>query len=139
MTFGLARADAMREQRIVVLQHAPYGVFLVLVEVVFPQHRAVHAGEGQVRAVIGAQAQVVERVVVIAREPVGAVLVLPYPLAESVLQLLLRLARRKRLLLIDDACVLVDLVVNRRRASVERILDEVGRPRARRAPAWSCC
>src|ERR1017187_7775107 len=111
----------MRKQRIVVLQDAPYGVFLVLVEVVPAQHRAVHAGEGQMRSVVSAQAQIVERVVVIAGESLSPIFVLPYPFTESVLQLLLRLAGRKRLLLVDDAGVLGRLVVNRGRASVERV------------------
>ncbi len=115
---GFAGADAVREQGTVVLQDAPYRVLLVLVEIVPAQHRAVHAGKRQVRAVIGAQAQIVEGVVVIAGEPVGAFLVPPYPFAKSFFKLLLRLAGGNGLLLIDDARVLVDLVVNRGRAAV---------------------
>jgi hypothetical protein len=52
----------------------------------------VHAGESEVRAVEGAQAEVVERVVVETREALGAVLVLPDPLAEPVFELLLLFA-----------------------------------------------
>ena len=129
-----ARADAVREQRVVVLKHPPYRVFLVLVEVVAPKNRAVHARKGQMRAVIGAQADIVERVVIEPGQTLGALLVLPDPFAEPVLDLLLRLARGNGFLLVDDARVLVDLVVDGGRASVERVLDQVGSKRPRRAP-----
>jgi hypothetical protein len=85
------------------LQDAPYRVFLMLVKVFPAQHRAVHAGKGQMRAVIGAQPQIVERVVVIAGKPASAFLVPPDPLAKSVFELLLRLARGQGFLLVDDA------------------------------------
>ena len=86
------------------------------------------------RSVISAQADVVERVVIEPGKTLGAVLVLPYPFAEPVLDLLLRLARGNRFLLVHDAGVLVDLVVDSGRASVKRIVDQVGRKRPRRSP-----
>ena len=74
------------------------------------------------------------RVVIEPGKPLRAFLVLPYPFAEPVLDLLLRLARGDGFLLVDDAGVLVDLVVNGGRASVERIVDQIGSKRPRRAP-----
>ena len=124
---GFPGTNAMRKQRRVALQHPPHSIFLVPVEVAIAQHRAVHAGKSQVRAVEGAKADIVERIVVEARKPVSALFVLPNPLAEFLLQLLLLLARRKCLLRVDDAGVLVDLVVDGGRAPVKRVLDEIRR------------
>ena len=85
------------------------------------------------RAVEGAQAQIVEAVVVIAGEPWCALGVLPDPFAEAVLELLLFLARGDGLLLVDDAGAVLALVIGGRRAPVEGVLDEVGGAKARRA------
>ena len=130
----LSRADAVRQQGVVALKRPPYRIFLVLIEIVPPQKRPVHTRKRQVRSVIGAQADVVERVVIEPGKPLRAFLVLPYPFAEPVLDLLLRLARGNRFLLVHYAGVFVDLVVNGGRASVERVVDQVGSQRPRRPP-----
>jgi hypothetical protein len=85
-----------------------------------------------VRSVVAPQADIVEPVIVKPGQPRGAFLVLPYPFAEAVLDLLLGLARRNRFLLVDDAGVFIDLVVDRGRASVERIINEIRRQCPRR-------
>src|SRR5580704_3840424 len=125
----------MGQQGVVALKRAPDRVFLVPVEIVPPEKRAVHARKGQVRSVIGAQADIVERVVIEPGKTPGAFLVLPYPFAEPVPDLLLRLARGNGFLLVHDAGVFVDLVVNRGRASVERVVDQVGRKSPRCSPS----
>ena len=86
------------------------------------------------RSVISAQADIVEPVVIEPGETLRAFLVLPDPFAESVPDLLLRLARGNGFLLVHHAGVLVDLVVNGGRAAVQRIVDQVGGKRPRRSP-----
>jgi hypothetical protein len=95
----------------------------VLVEIVPAQDRAIHAGKDQMRAVIAAQAYIVEPVVVEPGKTAVALFILPDPLGEAVLDLLVDLARGDGLLLVDDARILVDLVVDRGRPAVQRILD----------------
>jgi hypothetical protein len=107
----------------------------VLVEIVSPQKGPVETRKGQVRSVVGAEPDVIEPVVIEPGKTPGAILVLPYPLAEPVPDLLLRLARGNGFLLVDDTGVSVDLVVNSGRASVERVVDQVGRQSPRRSPS----
>ena len=130
---GLARRRRNAPAACCRFGRAPDRVFLMRVEIVVAQERAVHAREGQVRAVIGAQADIVEPVVVEPGKALRALLVLPYPFAEAVLELLLRLAGGNRLLLVDDARIFVDLVINRRRSAIERVVDQVGGKRPVRA------
>ncbi len=135
----LSRADAVGQQGVVTLNHPPYRVFLVLIEIVAPQKRPVEARKSQVRSVIGAQADVVESVVIEPGKPLGAFLVLPYPFAEPVPDLLLRLPRGDGFLLVHHTGVFIDLVVNGGRASVQRIVNQVGGQRTWRPPGPSCC
>ena len=130
---GLSRADNMGEQRAAALQDAPDRVLLVTGQVMVAQRLADHARKGQMRSVECAQAQIVEAVVVLARQARSAFGVLPDPFAEAVLDLLLLLARGDGFLLVDDARAIVPLVIGGRRASVESILDKVGGAEARGA------
>ena len=102
-------------------------------QVAVAQMLAVHAGQGQMRAVEAAQAQIVEAVVVFAGQPRCARAVLPDPLPEAVLQLLLFFARGDGLLLIDDPRSVLVLVIGGRHAAIERLLDQLGGAKARRA------
>ena len=63
---GFSSAHRVRQKRAVALQLAPHRILLVLIEVSFAQDMLVHSGEGEVRAVEGSQADIVERVVVVA-------------------------------------------------------------------------
>src|SRR5216683_2624177 len=85
------------------------------------------------RPVECAQAQIVETVVVFARQPGSAFGLLPNPFPEAVLDLLQLLAPGDRLLLVDDARAVFPLVIRRGRAPVESVLDKVGGAEARGA------
>jgi hypothetical protein len=76
---------------------------------------------------------VVEGVVILPRQPRGPVVVLPYPLAEPVFELLLPFTGRDGLPLVDDAGFVRALVIGGGNAAIERLLDEVGGVKARRA------
>jgi hypothetical protein len=130
---GLAPADHMAQKRAAALQHAPDRVFLVRGQVTVAQMLADHAGQGQMRAVERAQTQIVEAVVIVARQPRGAVGIFPDPFAEPVLDLLLLLAGGDCLLLIDDARSVFAFVISGGRASVQSGLDELGGPEPRGA------
>ena len=108
--------------------------FWCLSRSLLPQHRAVHARKRQVRAVIGAQAEIVERVVVKRASRCARSSSCHIHSLNRSLSFCCASRAAMRLLLVDDARVLVDLVVNRGRASVERVLDQVGCQRPRRAP-----
>ena len=95
------------------------------------QMLADHAGQGQMRAVEFPQADVVEAVVVLAREPGRTLRVFPDPFPEAVFELLLFLAGGDGFLLIDHARPVFVLVISGGRAAVEGVLDEV--ERAKRA------
>src|ERR1700722_7102354 len=84
------------------------------------------------RAVEGAQAQIVEAVVVFARQPRRPLAVRPDPFAETILQLLLLFTRRDGFLLIDDPRFILPLVISGRHAAVEGLVDELGGAKARR-------
>ena len=128
---GLPRPDDMRQQRARrsarCARRRPSGARKVTVA----QKLAAHAGKRQMRAVEAAQAQVVEAVVVVARQPCARRAVLPDPLPEAVFQLLLLLARGDGFLLVDDPRPVLQLVIGRRRAAVERLLDQVRRAKPR--------
>src|ERR1035438_5988480 len=85
------------------------------------------------RAVEATQAQIVEPVVIVARQPRGPRAVLPDPLPEAVFQLLLLFASDDSFLLIDDAALVRQLVVGGRHAPVERLLDQVRSAKPRRS------
>ena len=86
------------------------------------------------RAVEGAQAEIVEAVVIVAGQARRArSSSSQIHSRKRSFNLLLFLPRGNGFLLVDDAGVLVDLVIGGRRASVERMLDQVGRKRPRRA------
>ena len=82
------------------------------------------------RAVIGAKAQVIELIVVLARQPLRAVGLLPDPFLKVVFQFLLAFASGQGLVLIDDEFGLAigagDFVVGGGSAVVEGVLDEDG-------------
>jgi hypothetical protein len=90
-------------------------------------------GSCKMRAVEAAQAQIVEAVVIFARQPRRPRAVFPYPLPESIFQLLLLFARRDGLLLIDDPRSVLPLVVSGRHAAIERLVDQLGGAEPRRA------
>ena len=77
----LARADAMRDQRVSALEHPPHHVFLVWLELDF----LIVPRECEVRAVIFAQDGVVVVVVIVACQALGAGLVAPEPCTEILL------------------------------------------------------
>jgi len=130
-------ADAVRQQCVVILECAPYRVLLVLIEIVPPQKGAVQTRKRQVRSVVCAQTDIIEPVIVEPGKPPGAFFVLPYPLAEPVLNLLLRLARRNRFLLVNNTRVFINLVVDGGRASVKRVVNEIG-SQCPRSPPCGC-
>src|ERR1035441_6260043 len=49
---GLTCSNHMCEQGVVTLKHTPHRMLLVLVQIVLPEHQAVHARQGKMRAVI---------------------------------------------------------------------------------------
>ena len=82
---GLARSHDVRQQRAAALHDPPHRIFLMAGQVSVAQIFAIHAGQLQMRAVEGAQAQIVEAVVIFAGEPRRPRAVFPYPLPESIL------------------------------------------------------
>ena len=82
------------------------------------------------RAVIGAEAQVIELIVVLAREPLRAIGILPDPFLKVVFQFLLAFAGGQGLVLVDDEFGLAigtgDFVVGGGGAVVEGVLDQHG-------------
>ena len=86
---GLARADGVREQRVVALHDSPDGVLLVRAQ----RDLLAAAGQRQMAAVEDAQPHGVELVVVFAAEPFAPLVVLPHPRFEALLDLLHLVAR----------------------------------------------
>jgi hypothetical protein len=98
----LAGTHREREQRGALLQLTPHAVLLMLGQVAVTQHGAVQARKLKVRAVVDTPLPTVERVVVTLAEARGALGVGPDPAFELFTQGVLLLARRDRLLKVDD-------------------------------------
>src|SRR5204863_6407951 len=81
----LPGTDDVSEQRVMSLEDAPYSRLLMRVKL----DCAARAGERQVLAVEGADAGVVEGVVVKPQQPFAARIFLPYPFLESFFDALL--------------------------------------------------
>ena len=130
---GLAGADGVREVGRAGRDDAPDAALLVPIK----RKGARGAGELQVGAVEGPWRDVVEAVVVDARQPVGAIGIGPHPGLERGLDLLQLLLRR---LGVDDvehaplAVAILDRVEDLRHAAVERVGEELARMPAVGAP-----
>ena len=118
---GLPGAHVVAEQRGRLVDHPGDGGFL-------PPEQGdarVHAGQGQLHVVVGAQDDRVECVVIAAADLAGAVQVLPHPAGEPVRQLGLLLPGGQGGFLIDDGLVLDGAGDLDRGAAVEEVLGQV--------------
>src|SRR5579883_1094551 len=103
------------------------------VEVIVTQAHAVHAGECEVRSVIGSKADIIECIVIKPGQPLSALWVFPYPFAETVFDFLLHFAGGQRFGLIKGARAIGRVViVYRWRAQVKRVFYETRGGRALR-------
>src|SRR5580698_9828609 len=102
------------------------GVLLMWRKIFAAERGAHHSGQGQMGAVEIPEPDVVEPEVVVLRQPFGSFAILPNPIAEPILQLLLFLSGGNRLLLIDGSSAFGVIVVGSRRAPIQRLLDQVG-------------
>ena len=94
---GLARSDDVRQQGITAVQDAGDGVHLVRAK----RYLGIHPRKADMASIVLAGAYAVEFGVVKSSQPVAAVRVFPYPVAESVLDRLLLLLREYGVLLVQ--------------------------------------
>ena len=133
---GLAGADDVCEQAIGGLQDAPDGGALVRVQ----NDGGAGARQPEMVAVEGAEADVVELVVVCAREALAALIVLPDPLLEPFLDFLLLVARRFGRGTVDHIAVGVRvMIINGGGAQVEGVFEQFDRTATVGAPLGGVC
>ena len=126
----LPGADLMKQADGRFLEDSPDGRLLVRSE----SEGRVGTGERQVRAVVLARPDRVERVVVEAGQALGAIGVAPQPLDKPALERLGFFLCGQRLLLVDDAPAVVELVHDLGQLPVQKLDNDAQRRSARRTP-----